>query len=102
MKRKVLAGGLLGLSFTAAAFALPVTKVQYQATNIGSGRWQYSYDVTNISLTPAIEEFTIWFDYGLYDNLSIETPTRLRVIGMRLLSSRSRCWEMMDTMMPLL
>jgi len=74
VKRKVLAGGLLGLSFTAAAFALPVTKVQYQATNIGSGRWQYSYDVTNISLTPAIEEFTIWFDYGLYNNLSIETP----------------------------
>ena len=25
-------------------------------------------------MTCAIEEFTIWFDYGLYDNLAIETP----------------------------
>ncbi len=73
MKRIVFAGGLLGLLFTAAAFALPVTKVQYQAADLGSGRWQYCYSVTNISLTPAIKEFTIWFDYGLYDNLAIET-----------------------------
>jgi len=74
MKRKVLAGAFLGIFFTVAAFALPITKIQYQVTDIGSGRWQYSYNVTNISLTPAIKEFTIWFDYGLYGNLSIETP----------------------------
>jgi hypothetical protein len=74
MKRKVLAGVLLGFFFTSTISATPITKIQYQATDIGSGRWQYSYEVTNISLTPAIEEFTIWFNYGLYDNLSIETP----------------------------
>ena len=59
--------------FTCAVFALPVTEIQYEATDLGSDRWQYSYDVTNISLTGAIEEFTIWFDFDLYDNLSIET-----------------------------
>jgi len=74
MKRKVLAGVLLVLFFTSAVSALPMTKIQYEATDLGSGRWQYSYEVTNLSLTPAIEEFTIWFDYGLYGNLSIETP----------------------------
>ena len=60
--------------FTCTVFALPVTKIQYEAIDLGSGRWQYSYDVTNISLTGAIEEFTIWFDFGSFDNLSIETP----------------------------
>jgi len=70
-------GVLLGFLFTSAAFAMPITKIQYEATDIGSDRWQYSYNVTNISLTPAIKEFTIWFDYGLYDNLSIETPDPL-------------------------
>lgn len=74
MKRKVLVGFLLGAFFTTATFAIPVTKIRYEATDIGSGRWQYTYEVTNISLTGAVEEFTIWFNYGLYDNLSIETP----------------------------
>ena len=70
----VFAGGLLSFFFTCAVFALPVTKIQYEATDLGSGRWQYSYDVTNISLTGVIEEFTIWFDFRSFDNLSIETP----------------------------
>jgi len=74
MKRRVFAGVLLGFLFISAGFALPVTKIQYQAADLGSGRWQYTYSVTNISLTPVIEEFTIWFDFGQYDNLSIETP----------------------------
>ena len=73
MKRAVFAGGLASFFFTCTAFALPVTKIQYEATGLGSGRWQYSYGVSNISLTEAIEEFTIWFDFGLYDNLAIET-----------------------------
>jgi len=74
MRRIVFAGVLLGFLFISAGFALPVTKIQYQAADLGSGRWQYTYDVTNIGLTPVIEEFTIWFDFGSFDNLSIETP----------------------------
>jgi len=74
MKREIFAGLIIGILFTAAAFALPVTKIQYETTDLSSGRWQYTYEVTNISLTKPIVEFTIWFDYGLYDNLSIETP----------------------------
>jgi len=41
---------------------------------LAGGRWQYSYEVVNNSLTVPIEEFTIWFEYGLYDNLVVETP----------------------------
>jgi len=74
MKRTVLAGVLSVLLFTSAVFAIPVTKICYETADLGSGRWQYTYEVTNISLTPAVEEFTIWFDYGSFDNLSVETP----------------------------
>jgi hypothetical protein len=73
MKRKILAGLFLVVFYTTTSFALLTTKIQYEATDVGSGRWQYTYEVINISLTVAIEEFTIWFDYGLYDNLFIET-----------------------------
>ena len=50
------------------------TQIIYETTDLGSGRWEYTYDVMNISLTEGIEEFTVWFDYGLYDNLTVSTP----------------------------
>ena len=49
------------------------TKIVYETTDLGSNRWQYVYDVCNISLSETIEEFTIWFGIGSYDNLAIET-----------------------------
>jgi hypothetical protein len=73
MKRRVFAGALLVFLFTCSV-ALPVTQIQYETADLGAGRWQYSYDVSNTSLTGMIEEFTIWFDFDLYDNLFIETP----------------------------
>lgn len=58
-------------------FSLPVfagpTLIMYEASNLGSDRWQYEYTVTNNSFTEGISEFTIWFDYDFYDNLVIET-----------------------------
>jgi hypothetical protein len=74
MKRQIFAGVVFVFSLTATGFSVPKTEIRYQTSDVGSGRWQYSYDVTNISLTAPIEEFTIWFDFGLYDNLAIETP----------------------------
>jgi len=66
---------VLGLCvfFASSSAALPPTQVRYRVKDLGSGRWEYTYDVTNHSLSAGIEEFTIWFDYGLYDNLTIET-----------------------------
>ncbi len=74
MKKEILMGVVFAFFFAAAAFAVPITQIRYEATDLGSGRWLYNYEVTNISLTPAIEEFTIWFDYGLYETIAVEIP----------------------------
>jgi hypothetical protein len=74
MKRQIFAAVVFVFSLTATGFSVPKTEICYQTSDLGLGRWQYTYDVTNISLTETIEEFTIWFDFGLYDNLAIETP----------------------------
>jgi hypothetical protein len=74
MKRQIFAAVVFVFSLTAIGFGVPKTEIRYQTSDLGSGRWQYTYDVTNISLTVPIEEFTIWFDFGLYKNLAIETP----------------------------
>jgi hypothetical protein len=74
MKKQIFAGIGFVFFLTAIGFGVPKTEIRYQTSDLGSGRWQYSYDVTNISLTAPIEEFTIWFDFGLYKNLAIQTP----------------------------
>jgi len=82
MKKTVSTGLLLVFCLGAAGLAGPMTQIWYSAEELDGGRWQYNYELVNISLTypgppPAyrpIEEFTIWFEYGLYDNLAVETP----------------------------
>jgi hypothetical protein len=49
------------------------TQIVYETTDLGTERWKYTYDVCNVSLAETIEEFTIWFGIGSYDNLVIET-----------------------------
>ena len=57
-----------------AALAGENTDIYFSVTDLGLGQWEYTYDVHNLGLTDGIEEFTIWFDYGLYDNLAVSTP----------------------------
>ena len=78
MKNRISMGAILVLLLTAICPGTS-TQINYTSTDIGSGRWQYTYDVTNINLTENIKEFSIWFDYGLYSNLSIETPNPFAV-----------------------
>ena len=73
MKRRIGAGVVFVLLFAVSAFGDPNTQIWYETSDLGAGRWQYTYDVYNISLTEEIEEFTIWFGIGSYDNLVIET-----------------------------
>lgn len=73
MKSKIFAGIIFVFITAAVSLGVPVTQIYYQVDYFGAGRWQYSYKVSNISLPGPIEEFTIWFDYGLYDNLTVET-----------------------------
>jgi len=74
MKKTVSTGLVLVLCLGAAGFGVPKTQIWYSAEELAGGRWQYNYEVANISLTVPIEEFTIWFEYGLYEKLSVETP----------------------------
>jgi len=74
MRAKVIFVGLIfGCLLTSTGLGTPMTEIRYETTNLGAGRWQYTYDVKNISLTEGIKEFTIWFGIGSYDNLVIET-----------------------------
>jgi hypothetical protein len=73
MRGKIIGGLVFVCLFAIPVFAAPYTRICYQPTDLGSGRWQYTYDVCNISLSEEIEEFTIWFGVGSYDNLTVET-----------------------------
>ena len=53
------------------------TIVGYYVAGLGGGQFQYEYTVTNDTLSIPIEEFTIWFDVHLYDNLTITTEEPL-------------------------
>lgn len=73
MKSKVVIGIVCTLLCVRVVLAAPETQIIYSTTDLGLDRWQYTYDVMNISLTDGIEEFTIWFGIDLYDNLAVET-----------------------------
>lgn len=75
MKRIILAGATCVFLLTATGFATLDTGIIYETSDLGGGRWQYTYEVANTGLTVPIEEFTVWFDYDLYANLAVETPT---------------------------
>jgi hypothetical protein len=74
MKKTVSTGLVLVFCLGAAGFGVPKTQIWYSTEDLGGGRWQYNYEVVNIGLTVPIQEFTIWFGYGLYEKLSVETP----------------------------
>jgi hypothetical protein len=74
MKRQIFVGVIFVLFLSGIVLGGLKTEIWYQTSELGSGWWQYTYDVKNISLTETIEEFTIWFEFGLYENLAVETP----------------------------
>ena len=71
--RTPVIGTLIVLVVFSSVWAQEPTTIVYETIDLGSGRWQYTYDVYNNTLSPPIEEFTIWFGVGSYDNLAIET-----------------------------
>ena len=74
MKSKVFTVLILVCIFATSAFGDPNTEIRFGIVDLGTNRWEYVYTVENISLTQGIEEFTIWFDFGDYDNLTVTTP----------------------------
>lgn len=49
--------------------AAQATMIFFEAANISGNTWEYSYTVENDSLGFDIEEFTVFFDVGVYENL---------------------------------
>lgn len=72
VKKRIVAGILFGSFITTVGFAA-LTEIIYKTSKVGEGRWKYTYDVNNISLPEPVEQSTIWFDFGLCDNLPVET-----------------------------
>ena len=72
MKKTIFIAVLLTTAISTNVWGL-LTQIIYTSEDLGGDRWQYSYTISNINLSEPIEEFTIYFDYGLYDNLTIET-----------------------------
>lgn len=59
-----------------------MTDVFYEVTDLGAGRWEYTYEVVNHNLSidgdpAAVLEFTIWFDSHLYDNIAVTSGSLL-------------------------
>jgi hypothetical protein len=68
MKRK-----LICLMLQVFIYITPVsaTIITTELSNVGGNSWQAEYTVDNNTLGSNIEEFIIWFDLGLYNNISI-------------------------------
>lgn len=54
------------LLFASSANATIIT---YDLTEVGAGQWRYDYFVTNDTLAVDLEQFSVYFDPGLYANL---------------------------------
>jgi hypothetical protein len=61
------------VSVCSVGFGADDVGMWYEVQEVGGGRWEYTYEVVNFSLATGIEEFTVWFDFGNYENLAIET-----------------------------
>lgn len=70
MKAAEFGGIIIVMLFCAISFG---TIIYYEPNPMEEARWQYTFSVVNNSLAEPIQEFTIWFDYGKYGNLTIET-----------------------------
>ncbi len=77
MRERIGAGVIIQLLLVSIAFGGLNTNIVYTTNETAEGRWEYTYEVINIDLEVPIEEFSIWFDYGLYDDIVIETSEPL-------------------------
>ena len=63
----------LGLALATVASA-EATSVTFTTASLGGNHYEYTYEVSNNSLAVAIEELTIFFNYGTYENLVVTSP----------------------------
>jgi hypothetical protein len=68
----VIAALFLLTTFVGFAHAV---QIGYTTQDLGSGQWEYTYTVQNSSPSVTTQEFTVFFDYGLYQNLDVSAYT---------------------------
>lgn len=49
------------------------TTIYYDVTNVSGSTWEYNYTINNDTLGFDIDEFTIYFTLGDYENLSVSS-----------------------------
>lgn len=69
--KKFVFSGFFVLSLLFVSNNSNATTINYELNDLGGSNWEYVYSVYNDTLFQDIEEFTIFFDYGLYSNLSV-------------------------------
>ncbi len=63
--------GLLGLvALCLGAVPAQATIITYEVANIAGNTFEYSYTVENDTLATDIEQFAVYFEVGLFENLS--------------------------------
>ena len=65
---------IISLCLASAGWA---TEVDYALEDVGGGQWVYHYTLTNDTLGVGIGRFIIWFEPGLYENLSIVSEPQI-------------------------
>lgn len=66
----VVAIAVLGAVLITAPNASAAT-VAYSVTNTSGNMWRYDYEVTNDTLASHLEEFTIYFDLNLFEDMTV-------------------------------
>ena len=69
MKNKYMLAGLVSI-FLGSIQPASATSIFYDVSNISGSTWEYTYTVSNDTLGLNIDEFTVYFDFGLYQNLA--------------------------------
>jgi hypothetical protein len=69
---------LFFLIFAGFSFGVPdevnlESEIWFEVSDLGDGRWEYIYEVSNITILAGIAEFTIYFAPDLYEGLAVET-----------------------------
>jgi hypothetical protein len=68
--RAIRRGVLPCILLLASASTARATLVEYETSNVSGNTWRYDYTVTNDSLSRSIDELTIFFTLGLYENVN--------------------------------
>lgn len=70
MHRKVTLWLMTVLSLALLPISVSAAVISYTPSFLGGNQWTYDYTVAAAAGDPTIDEFTIYFDYTLYENLT--------------------------------